>query len=941
MGKRDISVMIGGIFFLLFLFFVFFKPDLEDVSGSTSQENLLPQSELVLRFDFEPEQVSSVVTDLAGNHNGNINDILPIVGMDRYGEAFSFKGTTASSVLVGDAADIRGGQPLSVSFWVRLDDTTKAGSIVFKGNSQGSMDYNIYYDSTNNKFVCGTKSGTNKYEVSSSTLSSNAWHHVVCVIDKTSSKIGIYVDNNLYVSATQVAGAFVSTTDSLYTGYNSKVSIDSFRIYKKVLSSQDVTDLYNGPPSGVLGPLDSLISYWMMNEGSGLNIKDWVGGNAGTITGATWTSDTVHGNVLSFDGNDDYVSVPGFNLATNPPDKLSFAFWLNDGAGDNDQTFLSDAGQSGTSGFIAIQRNTGSLVYGYADGASPKSLYFTGFFSTTQASWKHVVITADYSTKEIKVYKDGNQVGAQTMSNSLAPDSDKLFIGAYSSAHASKLTGNIYDVRIYNRILSDNEIKSFNPGYTPLPRFPYGTIDLTNALVNVSNSLTGNVSFVVGNTGKKIDNNSLINLTISKTGFSSSKGMYVQEFMSKLGVQGTDYKSADYDLGNYLSAVGYDIGTYSLDILNFGLGLSGGGTYNLVMDFIVSNGNVYSKSKSLSVAAPPNRAPALIGVVPNQTWAKGSNKINALDLDAYFSDPDGDALNYSASGNPGSIVIGFNNDGTINLTQPANFTGIANIRFVASDGTLSNQSNLVKLEVNGNVTCVPAWVTGNWSSCSSAGFETRIVSDMNNCGVVTGKPAETESCTPSSTGGTDVSVDTGADTSGTGTGVSAKEKPGRERKESIFSSKIFLTGLVIFIFAGVVVGVYFVQRYRQRGIVVREEPGMEAEAAMKPEVKIGPGIKKPHVERKLKPVYEEPENIKEMKDYINGMMDKGGGMNDIKDALIKAGWDKTDVEHAADYVILERFARSKLKTMSKDDIKKLLIGKGWDSDMVESVLKSL
>lgn len=51
-------------------------------------------------------------------------------------------------------------------------------------------------------------------------------------------------------------------------------------------------------------------------------------------------------------------------------------------------------------------------------------------------------------------------------------------------------------------------------------------------------------------------------------------------------------------------------------------------------------------------------------------------------------------------------------------------------------------------------TCTPNWVTGSWSECSSSCTQTRTVTDSNNCGVTTGKPAISQSCTGGNCGST-------------------------------------------------------------------------------------------------------------------------------------------------------------------------------------------
>ena len=44
--------------------------------------------------------------------------------------------------------------------------------------------------------------------------------------------------------------------------------------------------------------------------------------------------------------------------------------------------------------------------------------------------------------------------------------------------------------------------------------------------------------------------------------------------------------------------------------------------------------------------------------------------------------------------------------------------------------------------------CTPNWECSAWSECSQSGEQTRICADKNNCGVVTNKLTESQSCTP-------------------------------------------------------------------------------------------------------------------------------------------------------------------------------------------------
>lgn len=96
-----------------------------------------------------------------------------------------------------------------------------------------------------------------------------------------------------------------------------------------------------------------------------------------------------------------------------------------------------------------------------------------------------------------------------------------------------------------------------------------------------------------------------------------------------------------------------------------------------------------------------NRAPILSNQVPNQTWEEDV-QLTGLDLDNYFSDPDGDSLNYSSiSGD--HISISINSNGIVTFDPETDWYGLNWIVFNASDGLASVLSNNVTL----NVTQVP------------------------------------------------------------------------------------------------------------------------------------------------------------------------------------------------------------------------------------------
>jgi len=46
-----------------------------------------------------------------------------------------------------------------------------------------------------------------------------------------------------------------------------------------------------------------------------------------------------------------------------------------------------------------------------------------------------------------------------------------------------------------------------------------------------------------------------------------------------------------------------------------------------------------------------------------------------------------------------------------------------------------------------NPTCTPNWSCGDWGSCQSSNTQTRVCTDLQNCGTLSGRPSITQSCT--------------------------------------------------------------------------------------------------------------------------------------------------------------------------------------------------
>ena len=131
------------------------------------------------------------------------------------------------------------------------------------------------------------------------------------------SRIRIYADNQL-INETAVTGTLnLNQTMVLLAfagGNNFLGNAQNYKLWSRELTLSEVgVDYIGGEPSGIL-------EAWAMTEGAGSIVYSRSGNNNGTITSATWSSDTpsksrkiVEGNMIP---NGDMSKIPVVNVPT-------------------------------------------------------------------------------------------------------------------------------------------------------------------------------------------------------------------------------------------------------------------------------------------------------------------------------------------------------------------------------------------------------------------------------------------------------------------------------------------------------------------------------------------------------------------------------------------------------------------------------------------------
>ena len=106
----------------------------------------------------------------------------------------------------------------------------------------------------------------------------------------------------------------------------------------------------------------------------------------------------------------------------------------------------------------------------------------------------------------------------------------------------------------------------------------------------------------------------------------------------------------------------------------------------VTLQVIDDRGGITKQTFPLTIEAPiANRSPVAVGTIPEQTLTLGGSAVT-LSIASYFSDPDGDVLQYKAQSN-NTRVIGVRLSGT-QITIAPRTVGSTSVAVTASDGKL-------------------------------------------------------------------------------------------------------------------------------------------------------------------------------------------------------------------------------------------------------------
>jgi len=219
---------------------------------------------------------------------------------------------------------------------------------------------------------------------------------------------------------------------------------------------------------------DGLLARWTFDEGKGQSSRDvTASGRAATIYGAQWVEGK-DGTALTFDGASayaDFGSTPDLNFAAGQAFTYTGWFKTTDDYGalvsqrhDQEEGAVIDIAIGNSGGgvkaghLMVLVRQNGTPLNPWAQVIGPKA---------NDGRWHHFAVTRD-SNGQVELYMDGVSCGTHRSAGAAGPINTNLrafgderfwVLRRPAGGPVSRLQGALDDIRIYNRMLTVDEVR--------------------------------------------------------------------------------------------------------------------------------------------------------------------------------------------------------------------------------------------------------------------------------------------------------------------------------------------------------------------------------------------------------------------------------------------------------------------------------------------------
>ncbi len=259
-------------------------------------------------------------------------------------------------------------------------------------------------------------------------------------------------------------------TPKLNSTHRTNKSNENLTVYNTSTYDADgdhVTNIINWYRNG--NSITALNMPFNSNNSAGAGkTKDYSGnGNNGTINGATWsaTSGFDGKGAYSFDGTNDYITIPHSSSINIISGQATYSMWLKRGRSGATEVLFDKNSVTPEPVYIRFSNNDRIYIQIFANDGSYHYFFASSTSTITDTDWHLLDVVFDYDTwTNSKIYIDGvaetlyspTQFGTQIA----LTNTGILTIGSPNSGADYNFNGKIDNVRIYNRALSAAQIKA-------------------------------------------------------------------------------------------------------------------------------------------------------------------------------------------------------------------------------------------------------------------------------------------------------------------------------------------------------------------------------------------------------------------------------------------------------------------------------------------------
>lgn len=383
---------------------------------------------------------------------------------DRKGKvngAYSFDGVNDYIEIVNDTTKILGNNPSewSYSAWFKTNGVVTGKKEILSNYYSSGTDGLVGIwtgingnGDTGQIFINVRGSGGVEYKYTTNDYRDSKWHNITVSIKKGGFVRG-YIDGELFTDTVLGSDSYIdnaplrigvltvsSTLSEFWSG-----SISDVKIYNRAISAQDAKLLYDS--------FNSKISIGTLNKGLILNMpltNDYMKSSSIVSDATPYENDgnisgvTVNETESIFNGTGSNLNISSHNISLT--NKFTVSAWLK----FNEYSYMQ---LLNLGGFQFKWRIAGNYPYWNLYNSSGVHLGSLGY-NTIPAinTWNHYVFSYDGTTR--KIYLNGVLNTSAAATGNILVNPDFVFAGS-----GEVFKGSMSGVRLYNRVLSDSEIK--------------------------------------------------------------------------------------------------------------------------------------------------------------------------------------------------------------------------------------------------------------------------------------------------------------------------------------------------------------------------------------------------------------------------------------------------------------------------------------------------